>query len=187
MLLRDGHRPDAGRQAVRNRLLVEVPGLLPEHVARLQQRAWQDAGCGHRRGAGEPESAGSRGVRRRRHGFDRSRAVRAYDAPQRPSRLHHRGQRLLRTDQGAVLGHGQPRLDGEVRHRQRVASDRLVRLGRSDGSDFRGALLLRRQEAAAVDLEGGTESQGHGGHRRGLSLRHVQRPRGLDQELQVRP
>jgi 2-oxoglutarate/2-oxoacid ferredoxin oxidoreductase subunit beta len=41
---------------------------------------------------------------------DRHRPVRAPDAPQRAHHLHHRGQRLLRPDQGAVLADGRPRI-----------------------------------------------------------------------------
>ena len=62
--------------------------------------------------------------RRRRHRRDRHRPVRAPDAPQRPDGLHHRGQRLLRPDQGAVLADRRRRVDAEERRRQRPAADR---------------------------------------------------------------
>ena len=124
--------------------------------------------------------------RRRRHGRHRHRAVRAPDAPQHPDHLHHRGQRLLRADQGPVLADGGPRLEAEDRRRQRPAADRYLRAGRRAGRDLRRALLLRRQEAAAGHPEGGTRTPRHRDARRHLAVRDLQRSRGLDQELLLR-
>ena len=50
--------------------------------------------------AREQDDAGDWRERRRRHGRDRHRAVRAPDAAQPAAHLHHRGQRLLRPDEG---------------------------------------------------------------------------------------
>ena len=68
--------------------------------------------------------AGHRRQRRRRHRRDRHRPVRAPDAAQPAAGLHHRGQRLLRPDQGPVLADRRPRLDAQERRRQRPAADR---------------------------------------------------------------
>ena len=53
------------------------------------------------------------------------------------------------------------------------------------GRDLRGPLLLRRQEAAAGHPEDRDRAQRTVRDRRGLALRHLQRSRGLDQELQL--
>ena len=99
--------------------------------------------------------------RRRRHRRDRHRPVRAPDAPQRADDLHHRGQRLLRPDEGAVLADGRPRLDAEDRRRQRPAADRHLRARHRARRVVRGALVLRRQEAAAVDPQGVAQPSRH--------------------------
>ena len=54
------------------------------------------------------------------------------------------------------------------------------------GRDVRRAVVLGRQEAAAVAAQGGARASRHGDARRHLAVRHVQRPRGLDQELRLR-
>ena len=54
------------------------------------------------------------------------------------------------------------------------------------GATFVGALVLGRQEAAAVAAQGGARAPRHGDARRHLAVRHLQRPRGLDQELRLR-
>ena len=56
--------------------------------------------------ARQPQADRDRRQRRRRHRRDRHRPVRAPDAAQLPIDLHHRGQRLLRPDQGPVLADG---------------------------------------------------------------------------------
>ena len=53
------------------------------------------------------------------------------------------------------------------------------------GRHLRGPLLLRRQEAALRHAQGGDRPPGHGLARRHQPLRHLQRPRGLDQELRL--
>ena len=54
------------------------------------------------------------------------------------------------------------------------------------GATFVGALVLRRQEAAARAAQGGARAPRHRDARRHLAVRHLQRPRGLDQELRLR-
>ena len=93
--------------------------------------------------------AGHRRHRRRRYGVHRHRPVHAPAAPQSADDLHHRGQRRVRPDQGPVLGDRRSRLEAEDRRDQRSAAVRLLRAGAAVGRDVRGALLLRRQEAAA--------------------------------------
>jgi hypothetical protein len=55
-VLRDGHRPEAGHQAVGHRLLEQEPGVLPRRLARLQLRARPHAVGRHRRDARQPRS-----------------------------------------------------------------------------------------------------------------------------------
>ena len=97
---------------------------------------------------------GDRRERRRRHGRDRHRPVRAPDAPQPAAHLHHRGQRLLRPDEGAVLADRRPRLEGEERRRERPAADRHLRARDRARRVVRRAVVLGRQEAAAVGAQG---------------------------------
>ena len=52
--------------------------------------------------------------------------------------------------------------------------------------DLRRAQLLRRQGAARAADQGGLRASRRGLHRRHLALRHLQQPRGLDQELRLR-
>ena len=54
------------------------------------------------------------------------------------------------------------------------------------GRHLRGAVVLRRQAAIAGAAEGCRRAPRHVDARRDLALRHLQRPRGLDQELQLR-
>ena len=142
-LLRDGRDPGAGHQAVGHRLLEQEPGVFPRRVARLQRRPRPDAVGRHRRDAGQPEADRHRRQRRRRHGRDRHRPVRAPDAPQSADHLHHRGQRLLRPDQGAVLADRRPRLEAEDRRRQRPAADRYLRARHRARRDVRCAARSR--------------------------------------------
>ena len=129
--------------------------------ARLQLRPRPDAVGRHRRDARQPEADRHRRQRRRRHRRDRHRPVRAPDAAQPADHLHHRGQRLLRPDQGAVLADRRPRLDAEERRRQRPAADRHLRAGDRARRVVRRALVLGRQEAAAVDPQGVAEPPRH--------------------------
>ena len=54
------------------------------------------------------------------------------------------------------------------------------------GATFVGALVLGRQEAAALAPQGGARAPRHRDDRRHLAVRHLQRSRGLDQELRLR-
>ena len=130
--------------------------------------------------------AGHRRQRRRRHGRDRHRPVRAPDAPQPAAHLHHRRQRLLRPDEGPVLADRRPRLEGEERRRQRPAADRHLRARDRAWRVVGRAVVLGRQEAAAVRPQGGDRAPRHVDDRRHLPVRDVQRPRRLDQELFLR-
>ena len=73
----------------------------------------------------------------------------------------------------------------EKRRDQRAAAGGLLRRGDPDRRDVRGALLLRRQAAAAGDPEGRHRASGAERDRCHLALRDLQRPRGFDQELQL--
>ena len=53
------------------------------------------------------------------------------------------------------------------------------------GATFVGRSFSRRQEAVAVDAEGGDRAQGHGDAGRDQPVRDLQRSRGIDEELQV--
>ena len=150
-----GIDPQRRHQAVGNRLLEQEPGLFSRRIARVQLGAWTHAVCRHGRHARESEADRHWHQRRRRHRRNRDRPVRSPDAAQRSDDLHHRGQRLLRLDEGAVLADRRRRLDLEERRRQRSDPDRHVHAGHRAGRVVRGALVLGRQEAAAVDPEGG--------------------------------
>ena len=54
------------------------------------------------------------------------------------------------------------------------------------GATFVGALVLGRQETAAVAAQGGARASRHRDARRHLAVRHLQRSRRLDQELRLR-
>ena len=95
-------------QAERHRLLEQDAGLFLAVQPRLQCAARPDAVGGHRGRGGQLEARLHRHQRRRRHGQYRHGAVQAHLPAQRADRLHHRGQRLLRPDQGPVLGDGRP-------------------------------------------------------------------------------
>ena len=118
--------------------------------------------------------------------LDRARPVRARDPARRQHGLHRREQRRVRPDQGPVLGHRRPRLEGEARRDQQRFLDRPRRDGDAARRDLRGALVLRRQGAARADHQGGDRAQGRGVHRRALALRRVQQSSRLDQELRLR-
>src|SRR5207248_6882903 len=61
------------------------------------------------------------------HSFPTRRSSDLSDAPEPPDHLHHRGQRVLRPDQGPVLADGRPGLEAEDRGRQRPAAHRHLR------------------------------------------------------------
>ncbi len=148
--VRNGRAARARNQAQRHWLFVEEPGVLHEPLAQLQRGARTHAVGGDRRGAGQSSSDGARRERRRRHRFHRHRPVRPPDAAQSADHLHHRRQRRLRPDQGPVLRHRRSGLKAEDRRHQRPAADRYLRHGDHAGSDLRGPVVLRRQEAACT-------------------------------------
>ena len=162
------------------------PAYFLGDVARLQLRPRPHAVGRDRGGARQPQADRDRRQRRRRHRRDRHRPVRPPDAAQRPDRLHHRRQRLLRAHEGPVLADRRRRFHAQERRRQRPAADRHVRAGDRARRVVRRAFVLGRQKAAAVDPEGVAEPSRHGDDRRHLAVRDVQRSRGLDEELRLR-
>ena len=145
-------------QDFRHRLLVEDADLFPRQFARLQLGARPHAVGADRRQPRQPRPDLSRRLRRRRHRLDRLRPVRARDPARRQHDLHRREQRRVRPDQGPVLGHRRPRLEvqegrDEHRQRHRPGGDRAAAR-----RDLRGALLLRRQDAAGAADQGGDPS-----------------------------
>ena len=96
-----------------------------------------------------------RRFRRRRFAVDRARAVHARAAPQSRHGVHHREQRRVRPHEGAVLGVGRRRLEGEARRGQQAAADRS-RADRAGARRLvRRAELLGRQGAARAADQGG--------------------------------
>ena len=148
-LLRDGHRSPAGHQALGHRLLQQEPGVLPRLLARLQRRARPHAVGGDGRPARQPEADRRGRQRRRRYGRHRHRPVRSPDAAEPAARLHHRGQRLLRLDEGPVLADGGCGLKAQERRRQRSPAARHLCARDPARCHLRRPLVLRRQEAAA--------------------------------------
>ncbi len=63
---------------------------------------------------------------------------------------------------GPVLCHRRYRFKAEDRRHQRPARHRYLRAGDPAGRDVRGALVLRRQEAVALHVEGGNCAPGNG-------------------------
>ena len=98
--------------------------------------------------------------RRRRHGEHRHGAVQAHLPPQRADRLHHRGQRLLRPDQGPVLGDRRPERPPPPpdRRGERHRPVRHLRRGDRRRRHVRGPVVRRRQEADGAAPEGGARS-----------------------------
>ena len=118
--------------------------------------------------------------------LDRLRPVRPYHAARRQHGLYRREQRRVRPDQGPVLRDRRPRLEVEARRRQHRQRHRPGRHRAAARRDLRGALVLRRQDAARAPHQGGDRAQGRRLHRRDLALRRLQQPRRLDQELRLR-
>ena len=96
----------------------------------------------------------ARSDRRRRHGFDRRRTVHSPDATQSADHLRDRRQRVLRFDEGPVLGHRRSWVDVEERSGERSAAGGYLRHGNSIGRNVRGAFVLRRQATTAHHAEG---------------------------------
>ena len=169
-LLRARDRAASRREALRHRLLVEDADLLPRPVARLQFGARAHAVGADRREPRQPRPDLSRRLGRRRQRLDRPRPVRARDPARRQHGLYRREQRRVRPDQGPVLRHRRPRLEGQARRDQQRHLDRPRRDGDAARRDLRGALVLRRQGAARADHQGGDRAQGRGVHRRARAL-----------------
>ena len=100
--------------------------------------------------------------------------------------LRHRGQRLLRSDQGPVFADGRHGFKAQDRRRQRFAAARHLRARHRARRVVRGPVLLGGFQAAQSRPQGGPQPSWYRAHRRALAVCHVQRPRRLDQELFVR-
>ena len=137
-----GHSADRRHQAVGHRLLEQESRVLPRTRRTASTRCTAACRRWHGRGGREPQDDRDRHQRRRRHGRDRHRPVRASDATQPADRLHHRGQRLLRPDEGAVLADGGSRIHPEDRRHQRPAADRHLRAGHRARRVVCGALVF---------------------------------------------
>ena len=87
-----------------------------------------------------------------------------------------KGQFSASADPGLAQQEGGSEHDG---------GDRRLPAGADARRDVRGAQLLGRQGAARADHQGRAVAPGLRVHRRDLALRHLQRPRGLDQELRL--
>ena len=122
---------------------------------------------------------------RRRLAVDRDRPDVARDPPQRQPALHPREQRRLRPDQGAVLGLGRQGLDQQEGRGQHDGGDRRRAAGADARRHLRGAQLLGRQGAARADPQGRAHAPRLRVRGRDLAVRHLQRSRGLDQELRL--
>ena len=159
--VRPGRAARAGGQALRDRLLLEEPGLLHGPVARLQractagcrrwrpERCWPTAPCwrwGCPATATPPPSA---------WGSSRTHAA------QPAHGLRHRGQRRVRADQGPVLGHRRRRRDAQDRRGERPAGHRHLRPGHPARGELRGPLVLGRQAAALGPAQGGPLAPRH--------------------------
>ena len=145
-----GVDPKQVDQTVGHRVLEQEPGVFSRRVSRVQRGARAHAVGRHRRHAREPEAHRHRRERRRRHGCDRHRPVRPPDAAQPADHLHHRGQRLLRAHERAVLADGRSRVEAEERCGQRPAADRHLCAGDSTRRHVRRAVVFGRQETAAL-------------------------------------
>ena len=147
-LLRDGPAGAPHRQGVGHRLLVEGADLLPRPQPRLQLGARPHAVGDDRRQHGQPRSRLHRRLRRRRHRLDRPRPVLPRRAPPAEHDLHRHEQRLLRPDQGPVLGHQRQDVAVEEGRGQSVRRHRPVPDGDPARRRLRRALVLRRQDAS---------------------------------------
>ena len=114
------------------------------------------------------------------------RPVRACHPPRRQHGLYRREQRRVRPDQGPVLRHRRPRLEVQARRHQQRQRHRPRRHRAAARRDLRGALVLRRQDAAGAADQGRDRAPGRRLHRRDLALRRLQQSRRLDQELRLR-
>ncbi len=171
-------RPAASRgEDERHRLLVQDDRVLPEAVARLQLRARAHAGARDRRERRESRSHLHRHLGRRRLAVDRTRPAVPRDPAQREHAVRAREQRRLRTHEGPVLGVVGRRLEVEEGRGERAAADRSGAARAHARRDVRRAQLLRRQDAAHADPQGGDAAQRLRARRRHLAVRELQRSR----------
>ena len=95
-------------------------------------------------------------------------------------------QRRVRADQGPVLGDFGPRLEEQERRGQYRCRDRHGLAGNGVGRHVRSAQLLRRQGATGAADQGCDPALRGRVHRLHLTVRGVQQPSRLDQELRLR-
>ena len=137
------------------------------------------------RGRRQRRADDDRRLRRRRLALHRARPALARDPPQREHAVRAGEQRRLRAHQGPVLRLGRPGLDEQEGRGQRDGGHRRRPAGADARGDVRRAQLLGRQGAARAAPQGRPDAQGLRLHRRDLAVRHLQRPRGLHQELRL--
>ena len=165
----------------------KTPGLLPEPLATPSTpctaacRRWPPARCSP---TGTCSALGR--LRRRRHRLHRHRPVRPPDAAQPAHGLRGREQRRLRPHQGAVLGHRRHGLDPQGRRGRTTCRPSTPARWPSSSAPPSWAAASpatrsssRRMLKAALVHRGTALLDVH------LPLRHLQRPRGLDQELRL--
>ena len=156
-------------------------------VTRVQLRARPHAVGRHGRDARQPQADRHRRERRRRHRRDRYRPVRPPDAAQRPDRLHHRRQRVLRARR-----RGSSRRPPTSARRSRTASSTSCQpidtcaLAIELGASFVARSFSGDKKQLLSILKASLEPSRHVHDRRHLAVRDVQRSRGIDEELRLR-
>ncbi len=166
------HAPRTAGQAVRHRLFVEDHGVLRGRLPWIQLGARPHAVDRERCECGQPAPDLRGRVGRRRFAVHRHRSIGARHPPQREHAVPDRKQRCVRPDQGAVLGVGRRRHQGETRRREFLAADRPGAVGADLGRNLRGAQLLGRQGAACSADSSGAAPQRVRLDRRAFALRH---------------
>ena len=182
-----GVEPLARGQVLRHRLLVEIAGLFPGPVARLQRactaacrpsppaRCWPTATCSAWASpatATPPPSASASSctcVRRN--------VPMIYIIEDNGVYGLTKGQFSATADLGSTLKTGTP---------NDLPPFDCCALALKMGRHLRGALLQRRQETAPGDPQGGHRAPRALGHRRDFAVRDFQRSRRLHQELRLR-
>ena len=174
------------RKVERHRVLVEDADVLRRGCARLQQRPRPHGDHRHGRQRRQPRAHLHRHLGRRRLALDRSRTPHARDSSQHQHGVRHREQRRLRTHQGPTLGLGRHRLGAEEGRRQSARAHRPDHARTHSRRDVSRAELLGRQGTVDPNPEGRRRASRLRADRRHLAVCHFQRPRRIDQELQVR-
>ena len=164
-------------------MFVQDAGLLCSLLPRLQLGPRAHAFGIHRRRRGQWPAAVHRNFGRRRFAVHRGRPVRSRHAPQPQHAVPDRGQRRLRAHQGAVFRLRRHRQHRQARRGERTTGHRSLPSRDCFGLRLRGPRVFRRPRTAGAAVQGRTVASRVRDDRRDFTLRHVQRPRGLDQEL----